>query len=139
MSAVDLAVSRLKTEEGFRPAKYVDQVGKTTIGYGFNVDAGITQSAAAALLTAQVQDAAKALGAYVWFQGLDDARASVLLDLAINDGLGGLLHFVNMLAALARRDWQGAHDALLDSQAARMLPARYAALANILLNGGVST
>ncbi len=107
MSAVDLAVSRLKTEEGFRALPYTDQLGNLTVGYGFAVNKGITQSAAAALLTAQVQDAAAALGAYVWFQGLDDARASVLLDLAINNGLSGLLHFVNMLAALARRDWQG--------------------------------
>ncbi len=58
MSAIDIAIARLKSEEGFRATKYVDTVGKTTIGYGFNVDAGITHNAAAALLSAQVQDAA---------------------------------------------------------------------------------
>ncbi len=134
MSAIDIAVTRLKSEEGFRATKYVDTVGKITIGYGFNVDAGITQNAAAALLSAQVQDAATALSSYVWFPS-DATRASVLLDLAINLGINGLLHFPMMLAAIGRQDWSGAHDALLDSAAAKLLPGRYTNLATLLLNG----
>ena len=67
---------------------------------------------------------------------LDDARASVLLDPAFNLGINGLLHFPKMLAALAAGDWKTAHDELLDSDAARELPSRYNALAQILLNGG---
>ncbi len=138
MSAIELAVIRLKTEEGFRATKYVDTVGRQTIGYGFNVDAGITEPEAAALLSAQCLTRSQALAQYQWFLKLDDVRASVILDLSINLGITGLLHFVAMLAALSAQNWQAASDALLDSQAAHLLPKRYTALANLLLTGGIS-
>jgi len=40
-----------------------------------------------------------------------------------------------MIAAIRSGYWQGAHDQLLDSDAARELPARYQMLAEMLLNG----
>jgi lysozyme len=137
MSAIDLAVSRLKTEEGFRAKKYVDTVGNETIGYGFAIGAGLTEPEAGALLQAQVTTRAAAIGTW-WFQALDDARASVVLDVAFNLGVEGLFAFKDMIAAIQTKNWQAAHDALLDSQAARQLPTRYAALANLLLTGGSS-
>jgi lysozyme len=136
MTSVDLAVSRLQTDEGFRSTAYRDTAGHLTIGYGFNVDAGISQYAALALLDAQTQEIATQLAQYPWYQGLDDVRASVMIELAFNLGLHGLLGFVHMLAALDLKDWQTAHDQLLDSDAARELPTRYNALALLLLNGG---
>lgn len=135
MSAVDLAIPRLKVDEGFRAAKYVDTAGRLTIGYGFNVDAGISQFAAAALLQAQAQERASALAGFWWAQGLDDVRMSVVIEVAFNDGLNGLLHFPKMLAAIGAKDWATAKAELLDSDAARELPTRYAALAQIMLSG----
>lgn len=135
MSAADLAVSRLKVDEGFRAQKYLDTVGKTTIGYGFNVDAGISQFAAAALLAAQATERAQQLAIYWWWAGLDDVRASVIVEVAFNDGLNGLLHFPKMLAAVGAKDWPTAALELLDSDAARALPSRYQVLAQILRSG----
>lgn len=135
MSAIDLAIARLKTDEGFRATAYRDSMGKLTVGYGFNVDAGITQKGAAALLSAQTEEIADSLKSYWWSSGLDDARLSVVIELAFNLGTHGLLHFVTMLTALGNKQWQAAHDALLKSAAAKELPARYAAIAKILLTG----
>jgi len=135
VSAIDLAIPRLQADEGFRAIKYTDTTGHETIGYGFNISAGISQSAALALLTAQATELAAQLQSFRAFQGLDDVRASVLIELAFNLGVNGLSGFSQMLNALASGDWQTAHDQLLESQAARQLPARYALLANLLLNG----
>lgn len=135
MSAVDIAVPRLKINEGYRSHVYNDTLGHPTIGYGCNLDAGITQTAAEALLCAQTADIAKALSGYWWAGGLDDARMSVVLEIAFNAGLGGLLHFPKMLAAIGAKNWQTAHDELLNSDAAHMLPVRYTLLAQILLTG----
>ena len=135
MSAADLAVARLKTDEDFRAMMYTDTTGHRTIGYGFNIDAGITQTAAQALLAAQTADLAQTLGGYWWASGLDDARLSVVIELAFNLGTSGLLHFPLMLSAIGKKDWQGAHDQLLNSDAAHLLPVRYASLAQILLTG----
>ena len=135
MSATDLAVERLKVAEGFRSAPYKDIVGKTTLGYGFNVEAGITQYAALALLDAQATEVAFDLAKQDWYVTLDDVRKSVCIELAFNLGLAGFLAFHDTIQALRSGNWQGAHDELLDSKAAQQLPARYARLAQILLTG----
>lgn len=135
MTAIDFAAARLEREEGFRAQAYRDTAGKLTIGYGFNVDAGISMRAARALLAAQVQERFEWLSPFWWAQGLDDLRMSVLIDVSFNVGTAGLLHFPKMLAAIGTKNWQAAHDELLDSDAARMLPARYQKLARILLTG----
>ena len=135
MAAIDLALARLKVDEGFRAAAYQDTTGHTTIGYGFNVGAGISEFAAAALLQAQAQELAQSLSTYTWFQGLDDERASVFIELAFNLGLNGLLGFPSMLHYAALRDWPNAAAQLLDSIAAQQDPSRYEALAAILQSG----
>jgi lysozyme len=135
MSDIDIAIQRLKIEEGFRSRAYDDIDGNKTLGYGFNVGAGISVYAATALLQAQVEEIKSQLSAQPFMQGLDDVRASVLLDVAFNIGVQGLLKFHNTLAAVEAKDWQTAHDGLLASAAAKELPYRYKLLANILLTG----
>ncbi|HTV76651.1 MAG TPA: hypothetical protein VMF03_00205 [Steroidobacteraceae bacterium] len=132
-TAIDLALERLKVEEGFRPTLYRDSENLQTIGYGLCVDRGISEPVAAAALQAQIQEAHGELIAYSWYLGLDPVRQSVCLDIAINEGVGGLLHFPKMIAALAHRDWEGAAGecAVEDPH----LEPRYAHLAKILLSG----
>lgn len=133
MTAVTLVLPRLKTEEGFRANKYIDTQGHLTIGYGFNVDAGISQSAASALLTAQAQERHDALLALSWYAALDPVRQSVCLDIAFNNGSHGLLNFPHMIAALAKGDWTSA--AVECKVTNPELATRYAALAQLLLTG----
>lgn len=135
MSALDILIPRLKVAEGFKANAYKDILGKWTIGYGFCIDAGLTEHSANALLFAQAQEVQTVLQASWWFQGLDDVRASVMLEIAFNAGVAGLLLFKHMLTAVSEKRWQAAHDELLDSDAARMLPARYGRLAELLLKG----
>lgn len=134
MSAVDLALPRLKTEEGFRAIKYTDTRGHLTIGYGFDVDAGISQSAAGALLTAQAAERHEQLLAFAWYAALDPTRQSVCLDIAFNGGVHGLLNFPHMIAALAKGDWVTA--AAECKVTNPELAVRYRELAQLLLTGG---
>jgi GH24 family phage-related lysozyme (muramidase) len=133
MSAVEIALPRLKIEEGFRSRTYKDTNGIETIGYGFNLQAGITPFAAAALLTAQMTEAHIALLRLPWYAALDEVRQSVCLDIDINEGEGGLLKFPHMISALARKDWPTAATecAVTDPK----LEARYTHLSQILLTG----
>jgi lysozyme len=133
VNAIELALPRLKTEEGFRATKYTDTQGHLTIGYGFNVDAGISQYAAAALLSAQATERQNALLAYPWYANLDPVRQSVCLDISFNGGVGGLLHFPHLIAALAKEDWATA--AAECKVTNPELAGRYAALAQLLLTG----
>lgn len=133
MTAIDSTLPRLKTEEGFRARVYRDTEGHQTIGYGWNIDAGITPRAAAALLQAQLEELQDILMTYTWYAGLDPVRQGVCLDIAINDGLHGLLAFPNMISALARKDWIGAQSECHVQNPE--LQERYNALAKILLTG----
>src|SRR3990167_8906796 len=83
-------------DEGVRLKPYRDSVGKLTIGVGRNLDdKGLTRAEAEALL--------------------DEPRRGVLVMLAFNAGIGGLLTFRKMLAAMGRGAWAEAARELLDS------------------------
>ena len=133
MTAVELALPRLKTEEGFRATKYTDTQGHLTIGYGFNIDAGVSQYAAGALLSAQASERHEQLLKLDWYAHLDAVRQSVCLDIAFNSGVNGLLHFPSMIAALAKGDWAtaAAECKVVNPE----LAGRYAKLAQLLLTG----
>lgn len=133
MTAVDVAFPRLQTEEGFRALPYRDTKGLETVGYGFNVQAGISKYAAAALLKAQAEEAHAALLKLPWYAALDPVRQSVCLDIDINGGEGGLLAFPHMIAALSRQDWaSAATECHVENPE---LAGRYAKLSQILLTG----
>ncbi len=133
MSAVDVALPRVKVEEGFRSTVYKDSRGHSSIAFGFNIDAGISLPAATALLTAQLTELDATLSAYAWYKSADDVRKSVFLDIAYNAGLHGLLGFPRMLAAAASGDWATAAAECKVQEPE--LAARYAALAQLLLTG----
>lgn len=60
---------------------------------------------------------------------LSEMRQAVLLNVAYNLGLNGLLAFKHMLGYLANGDYTSAVAELLNSKAARQLPTRYGRLA----------
>ena len=131
MSAVDIALPRLQTEEGFRALPYKDTQGHTSVGYGFNVDAGISRAAAAALLAAQAAETHQGLLKFPWYANLDDVRQSVVVDIAFNNGISGLLHFPALIAALGRQDWVSAQTECHVQNPE--LAGRYTALGQMLL------
>jgi lysozyme len=133
VSAVDVALPRLKTEEGFRAQKYLDSEGHVSIGFGFDVDAGISEYAASALLYAQTAELHHALLEFPWYAALNEVRQSVCLDIAFNDGLHGLLGFPSLIHYLSIEDWPNA--AAQCHVKNPELAGRYAVLAKLLLDG----
>jgi lysozyme len=134
MSAVTVALPRLQTEEGFRATAYTDTTGHMSIGFGFNIDAGISKNAASILLGAQLAELDNSLRQFSWYEQAGDNRASVFLDMAFNLGLHGLLAYPRMIAAASVGDWTTAAaqcavaDPVLDA-------SRYAPLRALLLQG----
>jgi lysozyme len=133
VSAIDCMLPRLMTEEGFRALVYRDTEGHETIGYGFNISAGISKGAATALLQAQVSELHASLLLLPWYAALDEPRQGVCLDIAFNGGLHGLLGFPHMIAALQSQDWPMAASECAVTNAE--LAGRYRVLARILLTG----
>src|SRR3990167_9230859 len=111
-------------DEGVRLKPYRDSVGKLTIGVGRNLDdKGLTRAEA---------DVAHRLP---WSAQLDEPRRGVLVMLAFNAGIGGLLTFRKMLAAMGRGAWAEAARELLDSDYAQQVGPRAHRLAKQLESG----
>jgi lysozyme len=130
MTAVDLVIPRLRTEEGFRALPYKDTQGHLTVGFGCNLDVGLSRFAAEALLTAQAGERHNDLLRFPWYAALDPVRQSVCLDIDFN---AHLLTFPHMIAALAKGDWATA--AAECKVTNPELAGRYATLAQLLLTG----
>ena len=139
LSYMVMVLGDLKRDEGLRLKPYTDSVGKLTIGYGHNLDDnGITEAEADRMLANDAAcadlDVSKALP---WVQQLDHVRRGVMVELAFNMGIDGLLEFRNTLAAIQRSDWETASNGLLTSLAAHQEPARVARWAAKLRTGTV--
>lgn len=116
-----------------------------TIGCGQTGDgirSGVTwthDQADAALTAAVTTIDARLSGSLVDYAPLNAVRQAVLIDIAYNVGIKGLLAFHRMLGYLAQGNMSGAASELLDSDAARMLPTRYQRLADRLRSGAMAT
>lgn len=124
-------------DEGIRSKAYVDTRGKVTVGVGRNLtDVGISTSEAMQLLDNDVATILARLPAKLpWFGRLDPMRQRVLVNMAFNLGLDGLLSFKQMLSALKSGDYDGAADEMLDSDWAEQVKDRAIRLAQQMRTG----
>ena len=98
-------IEEIKQDEGFSPTIYLCEAGKRTIGYGFNLDAGIDEELATIILEYQVNKTINQLKRHLsfWYE-LTPARQDVFVNMAFNLGIDGFLGFRKMLAAAGRGD-----------------------------------
>lgn len=108
---------QIKAAEGLRLDLYRDAKGYWTIGYGHCVERKpISQRAADVILDDDVNDATRdVLGALPWTSTLAPARQDVLAEIAYWAGIGGLLGFHKMLAALEAGDYAEAAYQIVES------------------------
>ncbi|MRJ06307.1 MAG: hypothetical protein C6I01_02145 [Epsilonproteobacteria bacterium] len=102
------AVEMVKKHEGLRLEPYEDTLGYLTIGYGHNLEAGISKEQAEALLRLDMQRAledAKIIFGKEWEKFPDKIKA-VLVDMLFNLGRTKFLKFRRMLDALRRHDYE---------------------------------
>lgn len=118
---------QLKRHEGLSLKAYRCSAGKLTIGYGHNLEskplAGIDGNSeisameAGRILKADVEGFCGELDVAIpWWRGLDEVRRGVLLNMAFNMGVGKLMGFRRMLAAVKAGDWLRAGNEMLDSK-----------------------
>lgn len=138
----------LKRHEGFREKPYLDccglywractceKKGCLTIGYGTNLDAGITEAEGGVLLDNRV---AKVISycreAYSWFHGLCDTRQNVIASMVYNLGAAGFSGFRKMLAAVAGKNFTEAANQMLLSRWSAQVKDRAVELAEMMREG----
>lgn len=129
-------IAELTRDEGRRLMPYVDTVGKTTIGVGRNLtDVGITDAECDMMLSDDIDRTTAWLDSKLpWWRQLDPVRQRVIINMAFNMQ-GGLLTFVNTLAAMQAGNYAAAANGMLASKWATQVGQRAQRLAAMMRNG----
>jgi len=136
-----VVAKQLMQEEGSRGTVYQDTLGFWTIGIGRLVDArkagaGLSTEEVQYLLQNDIKKIETHLDAAIpWWRELNEPRQAVILGMAFQLGINGLLQFTNTLAAVRYGNFQGAHDGILNSKWAKQTPGRAERMALQMLTG----
>lgn len=126
--------------EGRVPHAYQDSLGYWTIGVGHLIDrrkgGKLPDHIIDALLDWDIDRTEELLARTLpWFRDLDPVRRAVLLDMAFNLGVAGLLGFKNTLAAVKEKRWEAAAHGMLASKWSRQVGYRSLRLADMMRSG----
>lgn len=130
----------LRRDEGVVPFAYQDHLGYWTIGVGRLIDkrkgGGLSDTEIDFLLSNDIDRFEKqVIDALPWYSRLDDVRQRVLVNMAFNLGIAGLLGFKNTLAMIERGDYAGAAKGMLASKWATQVGERAKRLATMMETG----
>ncbi|MGA1600005.1 MAG: glycoside hydrolase family protein [bacterium] len=131
-------IERIKRHEGFSPTVYRCPSGKQTIGYGRLIESpgGLSKNEAEILLHNDLHRIQRELYAHLpWMPQLSAIRQEVLLEMAYQLGVSGLLKFKKTLREAQRGSWQECALEMLDSRWARQTPGRAKELAEMMRTG----
>lgn len=140
-------VKHLTLEEGTRLFAYDDatgeaicpgyvMVGHPTIACGRALDThGLSAGEVQTLLENDIAAIDAALRIYPWWVALSSVRQFVIVDMAFNLGINGLLKFRRMIAALSDGNYSLTATEMLASAWATQLPTRAHKLAQIMRTG----
>jgi len=130
----------LSLHEGRVPYAYQDSLGYWTIGVGHLIDRAkggrLPEDIIDLLLDHDIEEHSAALyRALPWVMELDEVRRSVLIDMAFNLGVAGLLKFKRTLKAVQDRDYTPASVYMLQSLWARQVGFRSKRLSLMMRTG----
>lgn len=131
---------QLRRDEGEVLSAYSDHLGYLTIGVGRMIDkrkgGGITAEESAYLLSNDIDKRqAELLRRAPWMAQLDQARFGVMLNMAFQMGVDGLLGFKNTLAMVKAGDYESAAAGMLHSKWATQTPVRAQRLSKQMESG----
>ena len=139
MRAPQELVDQIKRQEGLRLTAYVDTLGNRSIGYGHTPafpGQMITEAEAEALLMQDLNAAqTDLLTALPWCFSLSVPRYCVLWNMTFNMGIGHLLEFRLMLAAVRNANYSEAAKQMLNSLWASQVKERATELAEQMETG----
>jgi len=135
---IELAKKLIVKHEGLQLKAYVCPAGYLTIGYGRNLQTnGISKEEAECLLKNDLVNIKLSLVDEIdFFIDLDEVRQAVLVDMAYQLGVKGLLSFRKFLGYLKIKDYLKASYEMLDSKWATQTPTRAQELSQIIKKGG---
>ncbi len=130
------AAAMIRRYEGLAILPYQCPTGHLTIGYGHNLEQGITREMAEFILRQDIDAAVRMVqNTFPWWQNLNEARQYVLVDMCFNIGICRLCGFKKMLAACKKGDYATCSREMLNSRWAVQVGRRASELAEIMQTG----
>ena len=123
-------LSSVKFHEGLELKPYPDSVGVLTIGYGRNLERGITKEEAEMLLLNDLAISTKEGESFGFFKDLTDNRQDVIIEMIFNLGLTRFKKFKKTIGYINQANHSAAADEMLDSKWADMVGQRAITLSN---------
>ena len=128
----------IRKHEGFRSKPYPDPIhgwDVPTFGIGFTY---ITEEEAEYILKRRVESIKKQLTTLIFgFTSLSENIQNVLIEMAFQLGVAGLLKFRKTLAAIEKGDYEEAAKEMLDSKWARQVPRRASEMSSRVRNESI--
>ena len=128
-------LSSVKFHEGLELKPYLDSVGVLTIGYGRNLERGITKEEAEMLLLNDLAISTKEGESFGFFKDLTDNRQDVIIEMIFNLGLTRFKKFKKTIGYINQANHSAAADEMLDSKWADMVGQRAITLSNKMRAG----
>lgn len=118
-------IESIKNNEGFESKPYPDPLHGwvvPTFGHGLTY---ITEAESETIVRNRVEKIREAIGRNKpIFKTLTESRQNVLIEMAYQMGITGLMRFRKMWAAIENKDFETAYAEALDSRWAKQTPAR---------------
>lgn len=139
----------IKVHEGFRSSVYLCPTGHPTVGYGFRVEdlstdelalnngmvEPMSPEVADEILEIKIRKFKKQVyNALPWLTYAPMVVQDVLVEMAYQMGINGLLGFKNTLAMIEAGEYERAADNMLKSKWAKQTPKRAASMAREIAN-----
>jgi lysozyme len=127
----------LMRHEGLRLRAYKCTAGKTTVGYGRNLDdVGVSEFEANFLLSNDIARTLQScVDAFAWFNSIGLVRQDVIASLVFQLGLEGFETFKNVIAAMRAQDYAKAADEMENSLWFKQTPSRARELVQMMRDG----
>jgi len=125
---------QLIRDEGFKFKAYTCTAGKTTIGVGRNLDdVGLSEDEIIILLANDIDRVMlECIGAFDFWDDLNDDRKTVLLNMCFNLGITGLCKFKRTLQSIRIGNYELASAEMLESKWARQVGSRAIRLSKLM-------
>jgi lysozyme len=108
-----LSWDMIRRHEGFVAKPYQDSLGNWTIGYGRNLNNGISEAEASMLAKHDIEHTIRMLDSMPWYSRLSNIRQAALIDMAYNLGDTGFLRFTKTILALKLGNYKTAAEEML--------------------------
>lgn len=130
-------IAMLERDEGRRPRAYRDSRGIWTVGVGHNLESTpFSDHVIDVIRDDDIRAIESELLARVpWVESLGGPRYTVVLDMAFNLGVAGLMTFDRFLTALHEGKWEKAADEMRESLWAQQVGQRATRLERQMVRG----